>query len=796
MILAEAEKLLLRAALESPREALAHFARWRDIVDLNNVAGTDFRLLPLVYENIGVGLPDDALKSRLRGMARHAWLRNRARWQLCSAAIGRLRERDIPFMLIKGTALAILLGRLAELRALADCDVLVPVDRAGDALKLMLELGLSCPYLEADQLEPSDFTLIHGLGFTQPNNAIGLVDLHWRPLAEVDCDRLTDEFFEGSNPATLNGAGVRVPAPGHALLQAAVHGTKWAEPRRYDWMADCFILMRVAGDRIDWTKLWLTAERHGLAGILEDSLDVLSDTILLPIASCVWRRRVGRISSLERREARARQKHPADRSKSDWMLLDLRRIQRADAALSALAPEACMPALRDRLRIPGFPGAARSPHGRTDDKSPSLWFVSGWSHPEPTGRWTDGGLAVVAVRLPVDDPSPRLALRTLAIAPADRLAQSATVSANGRTLTRLRWPRGTKSIARDVLDLSEVDADDGYVLLRFQIADPHMPARLDRGGDYRRLGIFLISMSWLERTDSSADAVADETAPNTELAHFGGGWSFRERNGRWTDGEVAHLSVRMSAVEDATRVVLASLCIASPSHPVQSADVLVAERRVAELRWPLGPKKVHRHVLDLRRGDAVAGYARLRIRIAHPIVPARYGVSSDVRALGMFLMSISHVAPLRSIVERPIELKAGSPDRHLLMYGWDERSQDGCWTEGAAAALRWDGDLPSGAKIDVVVSRCLPHGAIELSGHVFLNDLHAGEFRFDQSTPTPTILRLERPTSASGAAGATTLRFEFDATHAPPSLGLSRDVRELGLLVRSIGLSAAAPGVE
>jgi hypothetical protein len=86
MRLSEPQHLLLRAALDPPDRALEWFAAWRRLVDLNDVAGTEYRLLPLVDQNIGGHLPDDALKHRLRGIARHAWLRNRLRLQLWSGA--------------------------------------------------------------------------------------------------------------------------------------------------------------------------------------------------------------------------------------------------------------------------------------------------------------------------------------------------------------------------------------------------------------------------------------------------------------------------------------------------------------------------------------------------------------------------------------------------------------------------------------------------------------------------------------------------------------------------------------
>ncbi|GAB6843080.1 hypothetical protein JCM2811A_20810 [Methylorubrum rhodinum] len=402
------DRLLLRAALDPPAEALACFARWRERIDLNDVAGTSFRLLPLVYHHIGAIMPDDAIKARLRGIARHAWLRSRSRWHLCSAAIDRLAQRGVPFMLTKGTALVVLFGGVMELRVQSDCDILVPPDHAGAAVETMFELGFVAPRLAPGTFHVEDHRSMHGLDFALAAGEFGLLDLHWRPLLDVESEALAEEFFERANAETLNGRAVRVPSLEHVFLQAAIHGSKFEEPLRHDWMADCHLMMRLAGERIRWRGLWASAERHGLAGLLEETLDLLADTVLPPLPSRVWRRPSGRATALERREAGARLKHPADRSRTDWLALDLKRLHRSDPGLSGQPLDACLPTLRRRMRVPTLPR-------RPDDDHGPLWFVSGWSHIEPHGRWSDGSVAVLALR-----PAPRTRPDAR---PADRLGR-------------------------------------------------------------------------------------------------------------------------------------------------------------------------------------------------------------------------------------------------------------------------------------------------------------------------------------------------------------------------------------
>jgi hypothetical protein len=791
MDLTEPQLLLLRAAMAPVPDALHCFGRWRERVALNDVAGTDFRLLPLIYQNIGRHLPNDVLKARLRGIAQHAWLRNRSRLQLCGSLLERLSQRDMPFLLIKGAAVMLVLGAAAELRFLADCDVLVPLERALEAVDLLRDLGLICPYLAAEATCRSDLHLIHGLGFAQPNSPVGLIDLHWRPLADVESPGLTQAFFEASTAAVLDGRKVRVPAADHVLLQAIVHGTQWAEQARYDWMVDGYLLMRMAGEGLDWRRLWMTAERFGLAGLLEDSLDILADSIVPPIPSRIWRRRTGRMSSLERRDCIARSKHPAERSPTDWLILDLQKIHRADEALGGRPPEACLPVLLERQRAPRLPPPAQPEAAGGPPSDDPILYVSGWSHPEKQGRWTDGRLATIAIRLPPELPSPHLVMTSLATAPPSHPVPTAGIFAANRLVTRVFWPAGTASLATHVIDLSSLEAIDGYVILQFRFAYPHIPARLALGADIRRLGMLVTSMrcQTVDRgaAESHAGSPQDATAPDQTRITFVSGWSAPEQHGRWTNGDVATL--RVSLAGGSSRLVLRSRAVTSSESPRQYADVYADNQYIARLRWPQGHHVSHCHELDLSGVTSADRAMTMDFHIAHPRLPLGSETGTDRRRLGLLLESVLARATFRSITEGRIDLSATSPDRALLLTGWDMSPDRGCWTTRASASLRWDGTVPAGARLTISVLRCFAPGTLDLSGRVTINDCPAGTFRLTGSTPMPVLISLDMPEPGETAAHSTTLRFDFDTIRSPASLGLSGDVRELGLLIGSIELA-------
>ena len=70
------QRLLLRAALDEPERALSCFTKWWNLVDIKHTGTTEYRLLPLVYNNIGRLIPDKMDAALIKGVAKHVWLSN------------------------------------------------------------------------------------------------------------------------------------------------------------------------------------------------------------------------------------------------------------------------------------------------------------------------------------------------------------------------------------------------------------------------------------------------------------------------------------------------------------------------------------------------------------------------------------------------------------------------------------------------------------------------------------------------------------------------------------------------
>jgi len=267
--------LLLKAALSSDKaEAAAALEQWwQGIGDFDAVRGTDSALFPRIYWNLGPLIRDRALAARLKGAARHRWLRNQYLIASAGELIERLAHADVPVLLLKGAAIATAMDEDAGLRAMSDCDMLVPKARALEVLDLLDASGL----LERGRIDGADLDLVHGVTLGLRRNRHAMFDIHWRPLRGVGADELADEMFAGAQRADFAGRACLVPSPEHLVFHAIVHGAEWSPHPRYDWLIDTVRILRCTAARFDWGRLAGIAQRYRYGFVVRAALAEAAD---------------------------------------------------------------------------------------------------------------------------------------------------------------------------------------------------------------------------------------------------------------------------------------------------------------------------------------------------------------------------------------------------------------------------------------------------------------------------------------------------------------------------------------
>jgi hypothetical protein len=274
----EEQRLILHAALDERADALAAWRRWSGEFDFDSLDHGSIRLLPLVYRNLGPASFDVAAAERLRSLYRHSWSHNQLIFKRAAEAIAALQASGIETLVTKGASLAILAYGDVGVRPMDDVDVLVPVDRGGDAIEALTVAGWT-----ADHADPlARMQVHHSLGFA--GAASGNVDLHWFSLWQPASDA---PLWEASLPLELGGAQTRAPGSADQLLLACVHGTPWSPLPPFRWVADAVTVIRTAGEELDWGHLFAEAERRRLTVATLAALEYLREELGVAVPGTV-----------------------------------------------------------------------------------------------------------------------------------------------------------------------------------------------------------------------------------------------------------------------------------------------------------------------------------------------------------------------------------------------------------------------------------------------------------------------------------------------------------------------------
>lgn len=273
--------LLARAALLDGDQAIRAWRSWsasgRSIGHLDDGS---YRLLPLVFRSLSAAGVDDERLATLRGVFRRTWYSNQRLLHVAARAVDALAQSGIPTMLLKGGALVAQDPGLAGVRPMNDVDLLVPREHLGGALQRIEQLGWrlkgSCP-LEAlvDR--------VHSHAVRSPRGHE--LDLHWRPCELGDSDA---ELWRAASPVVLHGVATLVPSAGDQLALTCIHGLGWY-PTPLRWIADAMLLIKGAGDKLDWAAVLERARVWNGARAVRETLGLLARELGAPVPDTVLR---------------------------------------------------------------------------------------------------------------------------------------------------------------------------------------------------------------------------------------------------------------------------------------------------------------------------------------------------------------------------------------------------------------------------------------------------------------------------------------------------------------------------
>lgn len=272
------QRLLLRSVLCDAGPAGEAFAEWRSRVDIDRLDPEANRLLPLLARRLDDIAPDDPVRGLVRGVYRHAFVRNQLILRDATSLAAALRDRGVPVLVLKGAALFPHYGNDWGRRPMFDVDLLVPARQLDIALGVLDSLGFRPRHgVSAAWLRTRVVGRRHS--FPLSRDVDQQLDLHWHVLGGSLGPHADDDFWANAVPFDLHGVDVLALSPSDLLLHVVAHGTRSRERGYLQWIADTVHVARSADTAALADRLADQARRHGLVTTVRAALETIEQTV-------------------------------------------------------------------------------------------------------------------------------------------------------------------------------------------------------------------------------------------------------------------------------------------------------------------------------------------------------------------------------------------------------------------------------------------------------------------------------------------------------------------------------------
>ncbi len=293
------QELLLRASLLHDEHVHSAWREWSAYVDINNVDGGSYRLLPLLYHNLCKHRIDHPALPKLKGVYRQVWYKNQMMLHGTVELLGLLHNAGIPTMILKGMAAIALYYRDYGLRGMEDVDILIPVRHAPEVLRLLPASGFTEHFRLPRHLPNRFFEVLHSHAYSDARTH--QFDIHWHVFPECSAPDTDDDLWDASVPVVLHGIETRALSPADQLLHICTHGVRWNALPPLRWIADASTLL--ATTTPDWTRLIRQAHKRQLVLPIRKSLLYLRSLLRVSVPDDILEELYStQVSARERRE--------------------------------------------------------------------------------------------------------------------------------------------------------------------------------------------------------------------------------------------------------------------------------------------------------------------------------------------------------------------------------------------------------------------------------------------------------------------------------------------------------------
>ena len=182
------------------------------------------------------------------------------------------------------------------LRPMNDFDVLVPRERAVDAISVLVDHGwrsaLPQPELLPEAYHSAGFSSRDGLDF----------DLHWHVVPAQRRSRGPRGRVDGGSAGRRGEATSLALGAEDLLVVVCAHAAQWSPIASVRWVADALAILRAEGRAFDWARAGTRAARWHVVPHLTDTLGYLRNRWRVDVPASVFAQLASaEVSRLDRR---------------------------------------------------------------------------------------------------------------------------------------------------------------------------------------------------------------------------------------------------------------------------------------------------------------------------------------------------------------------------------------------------------------------------------------------------------------------------------------------------------------
>jgi hypothetical protein len=289
------QTLLLRFCLHRAPRAVQAWVDWRRgggdpeallRIGPRGVRGLNVLLLEALRRH-RISQTDTAFQILRMGVLKEK-LRTDAYRRTLAETLNGLRRAGIPFLVLKGAALAETVYANPVQRHCHDIDLLVRREDFPRTDESLRALG----FQRATHGSPSN----QHAAFVHANELP--LEIHAAPTRLAGSERLTMSFWRDARPVEIAGVPAAVPAPHHGLLQVLAIWLYSPKRNNLRWAADAWFVLANSPD-LDWDALIDAAHDAQVSLALAVALDYLAENLDAPVPAHV----IQRLTTASRQEA-------------------------------------------------------------------------------------------------------------------------------------------------------------------------------------------------------------------------------------------------------------------------------------------------------------------------------------------------------------------------------------------------------------------------------------------------------------------------------------------------------------